>query len=370
MDKKEIIRIIREKYIYFDSLENALKDELYALLHIEADEKFFLKLQFLLDKFYDPHTKIVRKEKNEYILPIYLGIIGEKLVVIEDNIYYPNIRKGFILESINYVCIEEILRKFNKMNSTTLKLIKILELISSSKGYKQIILTFKTENLDIIEEKIKYTRSDLTKFDIKKYNNLLLINKKQIEKKYDISYYYCPSLMSDNEINELMNSLINDNIKHNVIFDIRNNIGGKVDLTMKLVELFIDEEEKIFLKSTKNIYEYILTPKNSLLKEKNVGILFNNLTCSSLEFIFLRLLMKRNNILFMGTPTCGMKDIATIYELNSNYIMSLTTKKYVDFNGKSMDIKYIEPQIYIGTNINDLNKDAQLEKAIYILKNK
>ncbi len=169
---------------------------------------------------------------------------------------------------------------------------------------------------------------------------------------------------------KLINSLKSDRIREYVLFDIRNNIGSRIDLAVQLTSLFINVETKLFLKSRAVIKELLITPQKSSLRGKKIGILFNNLTSSSLEFIFLKSLLNTDNILFMGIPTSGMLDVATIYSLNNKYSLSLTTKKYVDINGKELNLKRIEPKIYIDVNINDVrnNTDSQLKKAIFFLK--
>ncbi len=85
----------------------------------------------------------------------------------------------------------------------------------------------------------------------------------------------------------------------------------------------------------------------------------------------MRLIKDEKNIMFLGTSTCGMNDVASVYKLNNNYAMTLTTKQYVDDIGEKIKIKHIEPHIYIKDNdINNIGNDIQLIRAIEFLKNK
>ena len=371
MNREKIVQIIKEQYIYFDNLSAELKNDFYKIQYIEDKNIFFKELQILLEKFQDPHTKLIRK--MEYILPVTLGIIGNKLVVIEVFETNSIIKKGFILKKINHQSISDLLYKMKNIDSESLKLIRILESISRAHNPQKILLTFETGRGQTVEKNIKYVEAKSLKLDNclkQKYFALMEEHKKRIEQKYKILYYRCPSLLNDAEVNLFMQSLEKQTKLKSIIFDLRNNMGGKIELAIKITEFFINEKVKIYLKDKRKIHEYVLKPRKSVIRGKNVGVLFNNLTCSSLEFIFLRLVSDNKNILRMGTPTCGMNDIASVYELGDGMRMSLTTKKYVNFNGKEMHIKNIKPQVYIDINHRDVtnNDDIQLEKAIYSSK--
>lgn len=109
MNREKIVQIIKEQYIYFDNLSAELKNDFYKIQYIEDKNIFFKELQILLEKFQDPHTKLIRK--MEYILPVTLGIIGNKLVVIEVFETNSIIKKGFILKKINHQSISDLLRR-------------------------------------------------------------------------------------------------------------------------------------------------------------------------------------------------------------------------------------------------------------------
>ena len=65
------------------------------------------------------------------------------------------------------------------------------------------------------------------------------------------------------------------------------------------------------------------------------------------------MLLKENNVFMFGTHTAGMKDIATVYDIGDKYKMLLTTKQYVDKEGKEIDIKFIDAK----------NKVSVMEKS-------
>ena len=370
MDKRSIIQIIEDKYIYYMDLDTNIKIKLHNLYRVKEDEIFYKELQKLLATFRDPHTKLIKSK--EYFLPICLAIVDKEIVVVENSKEYGKIKKGFVLKKIDYIDINEILKEyFSGTDSVNLKLKRILEYLAASEKDKEIILTFETAMGKKIEEKIDYIRMKHYMYEIKKYFDILEKHKKNIERKYNVSYYYCSSLMNDLEINTLLYNLKNRVHNNDIILDIRNNIGGKIELAIKLTEFFISSKKVFFLKSRDHIKKFQLNPQKSEVSDKNIGILFNGLTSSSLEFIFLRLIKDEKNIVFLGTSTCGMNDVASVYKLNNNYVMTLTTKQYVDDMGEKMKIRNIEPHIYIKDNdTNNIGNDIQLIKAIEFLKNK
>lgn len=89
------------------------------------------------------------------------------------------------------------------------------------------------------------------------------------------------------------------------------------------------------------------------------------------EFIFLRSLQRNNNIFYFGEPTAGMKDIATVYTLDEHLLFSLSTKIYIEKDGKPICEKRIFPQYPIIPDIHYFlnGKDLQLKKTIEKLKN-
>lgn len=146
-------------------------------------------------------------------------------------------------------------------------------------------------------------------------------------------------------------------------------MGGKIDLATSLTSVFLEKNTTIYLKTRNTIETLDIISENNYFKYP-VTILFNNMTASSLEYVFLNQILKNDRILLLGNKTAGMKDIATVLRLNDRYNLILTTKKYVDHNGRSIVKNCISPDIEIPTSIKDFIDfpDKQLLRAIDILR--
>lgn len=372
MDTNKIINTIQNQYIHYDAILDTNKIKLQSLKKITNEQPFLEALKQILDELYDPHTNLRCKTNMDCILPIYLGIIGEQIIVVGENICYPLIKKGYVLESINGIKLESLLIRYDGYGSRTLALMKILELIATSDSETQVVLSFQTlENYDIVE-KVRYSRLKLQHAKEMQGNKEFIKNKPDTDRKYKISYFRCPSLMNEKDMSRFISQLKESNTNEFIMLDIRNNLGGRIDCAAKLTELFIEEKKIIYLKSRKGISEIPLIPEKSAVRNKNLGILFNHLTCSSLEFIFLKSLIDIDHILLLGESTCGMRDVAAIYQLDSDYRLSLSIKKYVDSFGEDIKTKKIYPDYKIDFTMEDVieNTDRQLEKAVYMLKNR
>lgn len=367
MNYIKIIETIQDKYIYYESIDKEVKEEILGLK--KKDKNFYNELIKIIDKVQDPHFNLKNNKSFNYILPINLAIIENEIIVVEECSDYPRIKKGFSLESFNGIGVNDFINRNGKYSTLTLKLMKILELLATKDNEAIAILEFVDGQGKKFFEEVDYVRFVPLQVDKDIYRNHIINFSEEVMEKYGIKYYRFPSLMDELGVKQLKYSLEKLDCQCPILLDLRNNMGGRIDLAATLTELFIYEKKIIYLKSRKEYEKLLLTPKNSGIRGKKVGILFNNLTCSSLEFIFLNSVANIENLLFMGSPTCGMSDIATLYDLNGEYTLSLTTKQYVDENGVKIKLKNIHPAIYISGNNNDIinEKDTQLEEAIEVL---
>ena len=361
----QLSKLIEEEYLYYNDLDTKIKKNLKKVLSEEID---YNKIRHILDDIQDPHFQIINPKMRKFFLELPLAIVGENIIVAEKCEKYPQIKKGDVLKKIEGRGIEEILAQYGRFNTITLRLIKILDLISRNDKPGKITLEFETESDLYIKEKIEYILYDTVWLKELKMNASSQTD--IVKNKTGVKYVKVPSLMDDKSVEMIVNELESWSYKTPVIFDLRYNLGGKISNAVKLLQFFIEERTEIYLKSRKNMECISVLPKKSNIKENKMGVLINNLTCSSLEFVFLRNILNVKDIVLIGEETCGMLDVATVYQLNPNYIMNMTTKKYVESNGVVIKEKAITPQIILKNQINDIrkNKDSQLIQALEILR--
>lgn len=233
---------------------------------------------------------------------------------------------------------------------------------------KKIKLCFINDDKEKIYTETNYIIKD-EMFNIlnQNYTNM----KNELDYKIDgcVKYFKLPSLNDKFAFEKTLSEIRESGKKYNILLDIRNNIGGRLSLSAKLTGIFLKKDAEIYLKNRDDIEVLKIKAENNDFKYP-IGILFNNMTSSSLEYIFLTNLLEHEKILMMGNITSGMKDVATVYKLNDRYTLILTTKQYVDENGRCLKCGNIIPQISIPVDINDFScfPDKQLMKAIDVMK--
>lgn len=134
-----------------------------------------------------------------------------------------------------------------------------------------------------------------------------------------------------------------------LIIDLRNNMGGKVILANKFLELFVSSEEPIYyIKNAKNeIYSVYLREKKC--KYNRIILLVNRYTASSAELVSIVLKEFRNAII-VGENTKGKGVMQKKISLSENLEMLLPFFEFYTLNIKVNNIG-IQPDLCIKDEI-------------------
>lgn len=144
-----------------------------------------------------------------------------------------------------------------------------------------------------------------------------------------------------------------------IIFDIRNNVGGYVEETKKIVSMIIDTDIKLdYIVRDKHGRNYdevqnIRSNQLDIFKSKSLFAFINDATMSSAEFVFIKGL-QLSNIKFktIGSRTAGVSGQAKIIDIENDVKIQLTTKRYYRQSGEEL-VKGIDPDYYIREEIED-----------------
>jgi len=150
MEKFEIINLIENKYLYYDYIKTNLMKTWNFIKQIDNKEDFFGQLYLFLNNQLDPHTKLIDRDKFNYILPIYFTEMNNSIVVTGClDEYSKVINPGDVLTHINDILVDDYIH-LNNIDSfdrgKILELIKIIENISYSKIQNKIKLRFQRKN--------------------------------------------------------------------------------------------------------------------------------------------------------------------------------------------------------------------------------
>ena len=174
------------------------------------------------------------------------------------------------------------------------------------------------------------------------------------------------SLFSSNTFKQFRESFntINKEGIDSLIIDLRDNPGGHLSQTKKILELFFKKSTILYqLKNKDNITKVKATNNNSV--NYPIVILINENTASAAEAMTLCFKDNYSNITIIGTNSYGKGTVQRSMTLNSGKTIKYTIEEWLSPKGKSIDGKGIVPDTLIS---NDNNEDLQLKEAINKLK--
>lgn len=133
-----------------------------------------------------------------------------------------------------------------------------------------------------------------------------------------------------------------------LILDVRNNPGGLLDQAVSVCEYFLEYGTIVSTKGKKDGESTIITA--SRLVEKApllpIVVLINSGSASASEIVA-GALQDHNRAIILGTTSFGKGLVQTFIQINKRAALKFTTAKYFTPNGRSINGKGIEPDIFI-----------------------
>ncbi len=161
-----------------------------------------------------------------------------------------------------------------------------------------------------------------------------------------------------------------------LIIDLRNNPGGMVDETIKIVDMLVEDGDVILKTKYKNGDEKIKKGKDGEKTDLPIIVLVNGQSASASE-ILASALKDYNVATIMGEKTFGKGIVQGIEMLQNGDGISITIAKYYTKNGAEIHKKGIEPDIQVDVPEEEKNKivlnqssDTMLKRAIEEMKKK
>lgn len=151
-----------------------------------------------------------------------------------------------------------------------------------------------------------------------------------------------------------------------VIFDVRNNPGGRYDIVCQILDDLLPEGTLV---STKDKYGKE-EKQTSDAKALNMPIVvIQNENSASASEIFAGAIQDFKAGTIIGTRSFGKGIVQQMWPLNDGSAIKLTVEKYYTPSGKNIHGKGITPDVEVKASTKG-NKDVQLNKAVEILENK
>lgn len=151
-----------------------------------------------------------------------------------------------------------------------------------------------------------------------------------------------------------------------IILDLRGNPGGELESAVKIADLFVPSGPIVFIEyrsDSEEVYQ---------ADDRYVGlpllVLVDEYSASASEILAGAIKDTKSGTL-IGNKTFGKGVVQSLYELQNNAGLKLTTGKYLTPSRNDINKKGIEPDIKVAQPEN-ATKDMQLDKAIEVMKEK
>lgn len=136
-----------------------------------------------------------------------------------------------------------------------------------------------------------------------------------------------------------------------LVFDLRDNVGGLLDVAVAISNLFIAKGKIIVSHKDRNKYETIYYAEREPLGDFLLAILVNEFSASASEIVAGCIQDQKRGIIVgpSGHRTFGKGSVQTLYELPSmpGASLKMTTAKYFTPSGRSIeDDKGLQPDIF------------------------
>ena len=133
-----------------------------------------------------------------------------------------------------------------------------------------------------------------------------------------------------------------------LILDVRNNPGGLLEQAIAVCEYFLDHGIIVSTKGKKDEENVVISAGRFVEKAPQVPmvVLINSGSASASEIVA-GALQDHNRAIIIGTTSFGKGLVQTFTQINKRAAVKFTTAKYFTPNGRSINGKGIEPDIFI-----------------------
>lgn len=297
----------------------------------------------------DPYSHYFPEAQNNlydtYIKGVDRGI-GIELVSSLDTTYiydiiegssadHSNVEKGDILKSINGIQI-------NRQNLDTVSVITNDEL---GKSVALEIYSSTTEQTSVLELQID-------ELDVPLIDDYIL---QESASEQSVSYvkikrFYSEVFRDFMDVMEKHKNTLGEDVSH-LIIDLRDNPGGVVEETVKILNQFFQEKELPILSTQSKVnkpHEYKSNGR-SFLKIEKIIILCNGNSASASE-IMAGTLQDHDKAVLIGEDTYGKGLIQQNYDLSNNASINLSIGEYILPSGRSIYMPNEKDSIYLSLN--------------------
>ncbi len=311
-----------------------------------------LSLETVLAKI-DPHAKLISQQGTQtlkdHLKGNFQGI----------GIVFTQTQNGFLIQAVfkgspaekDGLKVGDIILSINNQATDTLSFDDFQQLLRDD-DQEKISLTIKRNKAQLTKT---LTRAKIALNEITWH-----INK-------PIAFIKIPSFIGRKTITQLKKILFNlkkDPSVKGLIIDLRGNTGGLFKAGIEFCNFFINNQLITSVQGkTPSDHKGYYAGSGVLFENTPLVLLVDDQTASAAEIV-VGCLQDHNKALILGTKTHGKASVQTIFPLDSNFSLQLTTHFYKTPNGTNIDQQGIAPDIII-SHTKEKAPDGEAHDALY-----
>lgn len=370
--KLQNIKTDTELYSLLQEMLNPLNSSHLAVIPPEMFDKI-AELKFDTD-YKNKAAKKSNGENSRFGIPIDLKIINSQIVITkvaeDSNAEKAGLKTGFIIEKIDGVSLEDVLKEiakhpaYAKLYRSTLAA-NFKDLLKGETNAPVEISYLDEKNISqtklISRQPLK---GEMIRVTIGFPLEHLDFEAKSVNEKVG---YISFNIFALPVLEKICNSLTELKDKESMIIDLRGNTGGSLGVMMEAVALFNEKATKIGTQISRDEKTVLYSTRFTKNYKGNLIILVDEQSHSSAE-VFAIAMQENKRAIIVGETTAGEVQIANMVKLPTGAYMQMPVEMYISPNGNKAEGKGIKPDYPVALDRVSLlrQKDAQLNKAIEI----
>lgn len=341
-------------------------DNLLSKYYGEIDKQTLsdAAIKGMIEALNDPYSTYIDAENtddfDEQIYGYYVGIGTEITLNDENQFEVTNIFENTPATDAN-IELHDIVVKVNNEDVSGKTVSDIGKLIQGEIG-TDVTLTLRRG-----EEEFDVT---ITRDRI----DLISVTSQIFEKDDKRIGYIKVTNFASNTFNQFQTALneLEENDIESLIIDVRNNLGGQLEVATQIASLFLTKDKVVYQLNTNGIIQPIYSTGPGSF-QKPITVLINGATASASEVLAIAL-QESADATVIGTTSYGKGTIQESYKLSTGATIKFTVQEWLSPNGNTVNEVGVKPDIEVSETENPgetdtLETDTVLQTAITIMQN-
>ncbi|RME82906.1 MAG: S41 family peptidase [Caldilineae bacterium] len=213
-----------------------------------------------------------------------------------------------------------------------------------------VVLTIQRSGQEAFDVEITRARIDIP-----------ILEQEIIDDKYLHISLYDFSARAESEMRQALQAGLDAGIR-GVILDLRGNPGGRLDISISVASMFIEEGVIVRERSGERVQEHDAAGQ-ALVPDLPLVVLVDGGSASASEIVAGAIQDHKRGVL-IGEKTFGKGSVQTLFDLSDGSLLRVTTARWFTPNDRQIDGRGLTPDIIVPAGEPDSEEDPQLQAAI------